>query len=580
MDYKTPGVYIEEISTLPASIAAVATAVPAFVGYTEKRNRNGEEIPLNKPVRITSFLEYIEYFGRAYPERFGITLTGSDTTFDNTTVTVNVLNSNGLSPYRMYYQVQQYFTNGGGPCYIVPVGNYLFENPGNTDISHTALVAGLNALEEEDEPTLLVVPEAVRVTATNRKTIHDAMLAQCRKLQDRFAIMDVEAIPTNSILEDATAFRAQVGSSNLNYGAAYYPNFISTIIRYYLPAAVPVDDDRTGSDSGPFHDYTLDAIGADEEFAIGRIIITDNANIDGDAFTVGGSTLTEGSEFTKGTNGNETAAALMEAINGLNSTDYTVERAGNVILLKATEEGSPGEGIVLTYTDSGSGDAATVTGGGTLKLVPADKTLYNAIKKQLERDRVNLYPCGSIAGVYARVDGQRGVWKAPANVDVRGILRPGKAVSSEEQASLNVDATSGKSINVVRTFSGKGPLVWGARTLAGNDNEWRYVPVRRFFIFVEESVKKATEFVVFEPNSAPTWQRVKTMIENFLAKQWREGALAGAKAEDAFFVRVGLGQTMTSIDILEGRMNIEIGMAAVRPAEFIILKFSHKLQES
>ena len=106
------------------------------------------------------------------------------------------------------------------------------------------------------------------------------------------------------------------------------------------------------------------------------------------------------------------------------------------------------------------------------------------------------------------------------------------------------------------------------------------MPVRRLYIFIEESVKKATEFVVFEPNDANTWLRVKTMIENFLILLWRDGALAGAKPDEAFFVKVGLGQTMTSLDILEGRMNVEIGMAAVRPAEFIILKFSHKLQES
>ena len=96
----------------------------------------------------------------------------------------------------------------------------------------------------------------------------------------------------------------------------------------------------------------------------------------------------------------------------------------------------------------------------------------------------------------------------------------------------------------------------------------------------KESVKKATSQFVFEPNDANTWVKVRAMIENFLNLQWRAGALAGAKPDDAFFVRVGLGETMTAQDILEGKMNIEIGMAAVRPAEFIILKFSHKMQES
>ena len=145
---------------------------------------------------------------------------------------------------------------------------------------------------------------------------------------------------------------------------------------------------------------------------------------------------------------------------------------------------------------------------------------------------------------------------------------------------MNVDADTGKSINVIRAFMGKGTLVWGARTLAGNDNEWRYVTVRRFFNMVEESVKKSTSWAVFEPNDANTWVKVRGMIENYLTQKWREGALMGATTRDAFFVRCGLGTTMNSKDILEGRMNIEIGMATVRPAEFIILEFSHKLQVS
>src|SRR5690606_4966508 len=128
---------------------------------------------------------------------------------------------------------------------------------------------------------------------------------------------------------------------------------------------------------------------------------------------------------------------------------------------------------------------------------------------------------------------------------LRLVKDPAEMVTNLQQENLNVDATTGKSINVIRKFAGKGVIVWGARTLAGNDNEWRYVPVRRLFIFVEESVKKATEFVVFEPNDANTWLRTKAMIENFLTGLWRDGAFAGAKPEQAFYVKVGLGQTMT-----------------------------------
>jgi len=206
--------------------------------------------------------------------------------------------------------------------------------------------------------------------------------------------------------------------------------------------------------------------------------------------------------------------------------------------------------------------------------------VYNLIKIEINKLTVTLPPSSVIAGVYARVDINRGVRKAPANVPLNSVIGPTIKITDEEQKSLNVDPIAGKSINAIRAFTGKGTIVWGARTLAGNDNEWRYIPTRRFFNMVEESVKKSTSLAVFEPNEANAWVRVKSMIENFLIQQWRYGALAGAKSEEAFFVKIGLGETMTAQDIQEGRMNVEIGMAVLRPAEFIILKLSHKMQES
>lgn len=191
-----------------------------------------------------------------------------------------------------------------------------------------------------------------------------------------------------------------------------------------------------------------------------------------------------------------------------------------------------------------------------------------------------LAPSSAIAGIYATVDNERGVWKAPANVSINSVSSLTENVDDATQDGMNVDANTGKSINAIRAFMGKGIIVWGARTLAGNDNEWRYVPVRRFFNFVEESCMKSTGWAVFEPNDANTWLRVKGQIENFLNNLWTRGALAGAKPEHAYYVSIGLGQTMTAQDILEGRMIVEIGMAAVRPAEFIILRFSHMLQQS
>jgi hypothetical protein len=209
-----------------------------------------------------------------------------------------------------------------------------------------------------------------------------------------------------------------------------------------------------------------------------------------------------------------------------------------------------------------------------------DSATFNDIKTQLAKLYIKMPPSSAMAGVYARVDRDRGVWKAPANVGLNYVIKPSVKITNDMQDGLNVDTVAGKSINAIRAFTGKGTLVWGARTLAGNDNEWRYISVRRFFNMVEESVKKATGQFVFEPNDANTWVKVRAMIENFLILQWRAGALAGAKPDEAFYVRVGLGQTMTAEDILNGYMHVEIGMAVVRPAEFIILKFSHKLQQS
>lgn len=185
-------------------------------------------------------------------------------------------------------------------------------------------------------------------------------------------------------------------------------------------------------------------------------------------------------------------------------------------------------------------------------------------------------PAGAIAGIYAQVDQNRGVWKAPANVSLSGVRDVSVAVDDNDQNSMNVDPRTGKSINAIRKFTGKGILVWGSRTLAGNDNEWRYVPVRRFVIMLESSIEKSLDWVVFEPNDEPLWNATKGAIENFMTQQWRSGALQGIRAEEAFFVKCGLGKTMTETDINQGRMIVEIGFAPVRPAEFIVLKMEFK----
>ena len=205
--------------------------------------------------------------------------------------------------------------------------------------------------------------------------------------------------------------------------------------------------------------------------------------------------------------------------------------------------------------------------------------LYSAIKKSLQKNNIILPPGSAVAAIYCQVDNTRGVWKAPANVSLNGVIEPMVRINSMDQEDMNVTPT-GKSVNAIRLFEGRGLLVWGVRTLAGNDNDWRYISVRRFCNMVEESVKKACNSFVFEPNDANTWIKVRGMTENFLLLKWRAGALMGSKPEQAFFVHVGLGQTMTAQDIAEGRMIVTIGLAVSRPAEFIILRFSQKMLKS
>ena len=191
---------------------------------------------------------------------------------------------------------------------------------------------------------------------------------------------------------------------------------------------------------------------------------------------------------------------------------------------------------------------------------------------------LTLPPGAAIAAIYCHTDKTRGIWKAPANVSLQGVLALDRNLSAEEQAELGADATGGKAINLIRSFPGKGILVWGARTLDGPGSEWKHVNVRRLCGFVEKSLTKTLAGFVFEPKEKNTWLRVTTMAENFLAALWRQGALVGLKPEEAFFVKTGLGSTMTPEDVEKGLIIVMIGLAVLRPAEFVIIRFSQKVQ--
>lgn len=256
------------------------------------------------------------------------------------------------------------------------------------------------------------------------------------------------------------------------------------------------------------------------------------------------------------------------------------ETLAGLIKAEFTPEGGSLEAEIATYlaelTRADLTEAeATRVHRGFLSISPTYKTAIEALT-----DEINIVPpSGAMAGVWSRTDANIGVWKAPANTSIVGAMAPAITISDNEQEDLNLPL-DGKAINAIRSFVGRGVLVWGARTLNGNSQDWRYVNVRRTMIMLEQSIANAAAAYVFEPNEAGTWLTVKTMIENFLTNQWKAGALAGASPAEAYQVSVGLGSTMTGNDILDGYMRITVRVAVTRPAEFIVITFQQKMQTS
>jgi len=549
--YRTPGVYVEEISKLPLSVAEVSTAIPAFIGYTENGptpSGDGSVIPV--VARINTLLEYNTQFGGGYTSSFTV----KTKLVQGTTNHKEIDSTERDKPtfdYLLYYNLSLYFKNGGGSCYIVSIGNYL------SAPTKKSFEDGLAALEKEDEPTLILLTDAVNLNTTDYYSLCQQSLAQCKKLGDRFAILDVPN-DAGKIQE----FRDSIGSSYLSYGAAYYP-YLQTSLNYLyqenqvkLVAASFNWQKAFGNTNGIIVSYA----GASSDSP--KVTITVDPVNTSVTFNISGQTLTITIDASK------TGTDIVNAWNtgtGVQNKGFTINKNGT------------GSDILTTVATAALDSVPTLTLDG---IKDTDTALYNQVKLQLSQQYIVLPPSAAVAGIYASVDRDRGVWKAPANVSIASIIGPTVKITNDTQDNLNIDVTAGKSINAIRAFTGKGTLVWGARTLAGNDNEWRYVSVRRLFIMIEESCQKATAFAVFEPNDASTWLKVKAMIESFLYGLWEHGALAGPTPAAAYFVNVGLGKTMTTQDVLEGRMIVEIGIAAVRPAEFIIIRFSHKLQQA
>lgn len=561
----TPGVSVEEITKLPYSIALIDTAIPTFIGYTDQIPEGYDINDVNnKKLKISSLLEYEDKFGKAKKESLQL----KDTKDKGVTVVMPEVQ------FLMYYSLQMYFANGGGPCYIISVGTYA---SASTGVQLSSLTNGLDKIEtlkDIKDPILIVFPDAVSLTEPNFYDLYNYTIGKLNT-KNRFAILDTYEGNSATI----GRFRAEVSSTS--YAASYFPH-LKTILNYDF------DEDKTITHAGLQEEgQESDDLYAGEIAALK--VLRDLATAEISTTPVNGFLLADLLEqaIAIAEEIYETADskdALNEPLNEAKAVvsaiyDGTIDDFKIPENLEVDTPIFRGEFDDLINAIRLSIDKIGNANGLTLKsLQSSDSLLYNQIKEAIKSLQVILPPSSAIAGVYGRVDSIRGVWKAPANVSLSYVTEPTEKVSEKEQSDLNIH-DSGKSINAIRAFTGKGNLIWGARTLDGKDkkedgkdNEWKYVNVRRYYNMIKQSIDNALEKFIDEPNTLHTWLRAKTMIENFLNQQWMEGALAGNIPKDAYKVEIERGNTNI--------MNVKIKIALVRPAEFIILNFSHKLQQS
>lgn len=485
----TSGVYIEEKNAFGRSVVPVATAIPCFIGYTEKAIR-GEKSVTKVLVKISSLNEFQPIYGADFKQQYIVNL-------DSETGAIKV--PSPKRPYYTYNSLSACFANGGEICYIYSIGEY------GTPLQASDFIEALEALKKEPEPTIILAPDALTLSAADYYSIWSPALAHCKEMINRFAIIDVHGGQGVSDQTDATERDTLIRnhqdnlSGTLSYGASYWPWLQATIVQ---PTELSFDNIENWDPAIK-------------------------------------------------------SAIKKEVAEKINETDFTT----HFPTLPADVAARAKEVEKQQHT--------------LMQISP----LYQSIMTAL-RDTANILPpSGPMAGVYTLVDTQIGSFKAPANLGLGAVVKPLLSIDNHSQEGLNIPL-NGKAINAIRTFPGKGTLVWGARTLDGNSQDWRYISVRRTVSMIELSIKYAAEAYVFEPNVSSTWTNINAMISNFLNNMWKQGALAGSTAAEAYSVNLGLGTTMTGQDILDGYMRMEVKVAITRPAEFIVVTFQQQMQTS
>ena len=531
-----------------------------FIGYTEKAiDIHGNNLT-NVLTPVGSLLDYESYFGGAkyHNAEVCVDLEGKVVTITDTETSSH-----------LYRSIDLYFRNGGGNCYILSVGNY------SASISIDHFVNALSVLQNEEGPTLIILTDAVNLSDADYYTLCKSALAQCNELKDRFVILDVKD-------NDITAFRENIGADNLSYGAAYYPCLNTTLSNPYDELKVSVrrsyglfekENSIRVTCASPGAAITVTdtaapaALNPDIEAPGDGAIVTVTGTVSGQTDLPSISVDENHITLAVGRGSGSAPSAIIEA------WEKVVERGNFHIEVAGT--GS----VFLSQQRADFKYDQELAKLGEDRIKVDSPSIYENVITAINQEKVIIPPSSAAVAVYSKTDIASGPWKAPANVIISDVTGPVEHINNADQESLNV-SPDGKSINAVRSFTNKGTLIWGARTLDGNSKEWRYISVRRLFIKVESDVRRSTAFSVFEPNNALTWLKIKTMLIAYLDELWSVGALNGSSAEEAYFVRAGLGETMDDRDILEGRLNISVGIAAVRPAEFVAMTITHLLREA
>lgn len=505
---KTPGVYIEEKDAFATPITAIPSAVPVFIGYTEKAEWNGKSL-VHKPTRITSFAEYTQFFGGAFHARF--VLAEPHPNLQQTTFNVDgkqlVVQPNKHQAAYLFNAIRLFYANGGGPAYILSTGTY--QGKKELDIQQEDFgdaVFGL--LKEASDVTLVVIPDAIALGRACYQNIYTKVLQHCADTGSCFGIFDIrQPQPGEDTQTVISEFRQNIGTTSLSYGAAYYPWLKTNIVS---PAEVTFNN------------------------------LDDSVNL---------KTLLPEPE----------ARQVIERFKPEVDTYAAMKDADKTAQHKKEEAQAKQQ-----YHEA----------------LKAASPTYDRVLQEVMAQLNVLPPSGAIAGLYTYVDNSRGAWKAPANVSVSNVNAPTVNITHEEMDWFTVDVGSGKSINVIRSMAGIGTLIWGARTLDGNNQDWRYISVRRTCMMIEQTLKMACRTYAFEPNVANTWITLKQMVSNFLTGLWKQGALAAPEPDTAFQVLIGLGESMAPTDVLDGNLVVKVKVAITRPGEFIEITCVQKMQQA